>query len=117
MAWKVFYSDNTTCDSDDTTLEELPSRNVLAIIIPDDEVGRFIVSRWDYYYYEFDTWYGCDIFGLWDYLTRPGLKKVLFGRTVSNPEYREVLDKAYKDDNFVAKSAWRPDEDRSVIRK
>ena len=69
---RVYYADETTADSNTYTLEELPCRDVIAIVIPDEEVGRFVVSRWDFYYYEGDTWFGCGQFGLWDYLTMPG---------------------------------------------
>jgi hypothetical protein len=74
--------------------------------------GRRIERENDYYIWTDHGWRGCDQFGLFDYLIEPGFKVVLFGRSLSNEEYKEVLDRACNDPDLPAKSAWEKDERR-----
>jgi hypothetical protein len=45
-----------------------------------------------------------DKFGLFDYLIEPGFKVVLFGRTLTDDEYRAVWDKVCRDPDLPPKS-------------
>lgn len=54
----------------------------------------------DFYWLKNGVWYGSEIFGLWQYLTEPGPKKVIFGRTMDdNDEFTRVKIQA---------EAWKP---------
>lgn len=93
--WLVIYGDGSECNSDDCSPFDVPGQDVQACAsrTTDDQSqkGYEPVFGWDFYVWRDDQWYGCEIFGLWDYLVRPGPKKVLFGRTVSNDAYRAAV--------------------------
>lgn len=108
MRWKIFYGDGSTFSSGDGTPDDAPALNVQCIVQVDEEVGRYILSRRDYYWYEGDTWYGGDIFGLFDFLIRRSLVK--FGRMIGDEEFKGFLRIAAEDSDFPRKSAWKRDE-------
>ena len=90
MRYRVYYSDGTTHDGPNP-----PPRDVQAILEYDDEGQLIIRSGGDYYVLRDGVWIEVDIFGLFDFLMDSGI--VLFGRTVSNSEYREVMRKAMEE--------------------
>ncbi len=56
----------------------------------------------DFYWLRKGVWYGSEIFGLWQYLTEPGPKKVIFGQTMSdNDEFGACKSWAHR---------WIPDK-------
>lgn len=113
-AWRVYYDDGTTADSGDYSIETVPTRGVLAVVEPDERVGRIVLSGHDYYVWRDGAWYGIfDRFGLWDYLASPGCKRVLFGRTVPTDTYASVYRRAIEDDDFPRKSAWDDRRERA----
>jgi hypothetical protein len=74
--------------------EQAPERDVQAIEQDDPKVGWTILTKRDFYVWaEWGQWIGLDSNGLWDYLARPGWKRVLFGRTISHAEYQVIYDK------------------------
>lgn len=110
--WRIYYPDNTF-DNTQGSVKEAPATGVQAIVIRDTDdpaanVGRFILSRKDYYWCENGEWYGGDIFGMFDFLMRSGLIK--FGRSIPNPEHREIMQHAIHDPDFPRKSGYRPGE-------
>lgn len=108
--WKIYYGDRTTFDNEQGSFEDAPTLDIQCIVIKDDRVGKWVLSKMDFYWWRFDLdrWEGGDHFGLWDYLTMPGLKKVLFGRTLSNSDYDEIMKLAINDMDFPVKSAKHP---------
>lgn len=105
LKFKIFYGDGTTYSNKNGPPERAPKRNVQLITVEDDVIGRRIEATNDYYAYTSHGWRGCDRFGLFDYLIEPGVKLVLFGRSLSDVEYKTIRDKAVKDDYLPAKSA------------
>ena len=113
MLWRIYYGDGTTFDSTQGA-DNAPALNVQAIVQRDPSphgVGRFVIhgggqrpnrAPIDYYCYDSEQgiWQGCDFFGLWDYLARPGWKKVLFGRTVRDEVYQRIITAAGEDKDF-----------------
>jgi hypothetical protein len=110
MEWKIYYA-NSTYSDEDGPLQDAPSLGVQGIAVADDVVGRAVLWRYDYYWHE-GRWFGGDIFGLWDYLARPGLKKVGFGRSLTNEQWNEVVKRVLEDPALPPKSGWTPDERR-----
>lgn len=110
MEWKIFYDDFSTFSSVDGPPEESPALGVQAIVMPDSEVGRTVDAKREYYWWIDDRWDGGDIFGLFDYLSRPGFKVVRFGRSMTNESFRAVYDVAANDPDFPRKSAVRAGE-------
>lgn len=112
--WWVVYSDRTILSSDDCDVYDLPGRDVQAVVSPCPEHGWEVWRRWntDFYVWmpERGQWRGCDQFGLYDYLCEPGQKKVLFGRTMFNEEYNELMRWLENHPDLPLKSGWRPGE-------
>lgn len=96
---KYFYPDGFSYEGNNP-----PARGV-QVIVQEDDSGPYMTTGADYYIWREDRWVGVDIFGLFDYLIESGL--VLFGRTITNDEYREILQRAK-----VEKNTWRPGERR-----
>ena len=106
--WKIYYGDGSTYSDQDGSPEEAQKVNCLAIVQTNDVTGHSVEHTTDYYCWFSPYWRGCDIFGLWDYLSQPGVKVVLFGRWVSNEDYKKILQRALKDPDIPKRSAWLP---------
>lgn len=106
MEWRVYYDDGSTFDSDDGSVQDVPALGVQAVVChdrcPDSATGRMVAHRFDFYWYEGPEWFGGDLFGLFDYLVRPGMKKVVFGRSMAvTSEHQRIIDRACGDPDFV----------------
>lgn len=107
LNFRIYYGDGSTVDSDvDPFL--VPGLNVQAIVQADQDCGRYVLHHCDFYWWENEQWYQSDHFGLWDYLQRPGPKKVIFGRSLDNVAYKTILTHALNDEGFAPQSAVRP---------
>lgn len=104
MPWAVYYADGTRATDADTAVESVPTRGVIVVAESDPDTGRILLHGDDYYWYD-DGWFGGDIFGLWDYLARPGMKRVLFGRSVVADQYEAVMAQAREDDYLPERTA------------
>lgn len=114
MQWKIYYSNSTYSDEDGPPASA-PKRDVQAIVVRDDAIsGRYIERSNDYYIWTPHNggWRGVDMFGLFDYLSEPGTKIVLFGRTLMNEAFAKIWQRASKDQDLPAKSAFLPNERR-----
>lgn len=117
MRWRVYYSDGATFSEDDGEPEEAPARGVVAIACWDREHGRQVIAEFDFYWWSGDPdccWYGGDVFGLWDHLSGPGWKRVLFGRSVPTARFREVMGRATSDPGLPVKTGRRRFAGREV---
>lgn len=102
--WRIHYGDGSTFSSDDGDPFEAPRRDVQAIPYEDQATGFTVISGKDFYVLEDDDrWVSVDHFGLWDYLVRTRRPLVLFGRTITNEEYEQVVAEACQ--GFPPKSA------------
>lgn len=114
MKWIIYYGNDFSVTDQDATPFRVPGRNVQVIAQEDPDTGQTFVRSNDYYWWTDQGWQGGDIFGLFDYLADPGYKRVLFGRTIGNREFEQVLQKALNNTYLPKKSAWRPNERRSA---
>lgn len=111
MQWKIYYDNGSTFSDVDGKPHEAPALGVQAVVQADSTVGRQVIQGRDFYYFEDGLWNSADVFGLWDYLCRPGAEKIVrFGRNMSSAHFHAVLKKASTDPDFPVKSAWYPDE-------
>lgn len=112
IEWRIYYEGGVTFSNEDGTPFDAPSRGVMVISVAEPAIGRQLVSRFDFYWWHSDKrfWFGGDVNGLWDYLSDPGPKKVLFGRFVKNDEYQVVIKQAIEDPDLPVKSARHPEE-------
>jgi hypothetical protein len=100
---RVYYADGTTYAGE---VFGAPAWGVLCIVERSAEHGRQIVSGGDYYWYEFGHWWAGDFIGMIDYLARPGARKVLIGRMVSNEVWLDTWKRANADPDFPARTAF-----------
>lgn len=114
--WLIYYGDGTKVYDQDCSPEFVPKRDVQVITVEDRDSGQLFLRSDDYYWWDYriGRWSSGDIFGLFDYLVEPGIKVVLFGRTIGNEEYRKIMDLAMSDENqyMPRKSAYHPYERR-----
>lgn len=112
--WKVWYDDREPFTSSDGPPELAPKRGVQCVVVSDRDHGWYFCRSNDFYIWaEYDGtmgWQGVDYFGLWDYLQAPGSKVVLFGRTIGNVEYRQLLNRATNDPELPQKTAYHAEE-------
>lgn len=93
----------------------IPCLDIQLIIVIDKDHGWRTVAKNDYYIWDDRgdglTWWGVDLFGCWDYLfTRPGMKKVLSGRTISHDLFNLIFMEAQKDTRLPEKTAYWAEE-------
>jgi hypothetical protein len=114
VRWRIYYGDRTTFSAADGGPEDAPALNVQAIVQRDPSphgTGRHVIHGGgqrpnrvpiDYYWWDGEQgiWAGGDLFGLFDYLQRPGWKRVLFGRTIRDEVYQQIIVDAGEDPDF-----------------
>ena len=106
LRWRIYYGDESTIDSSQCDVYDLPVLNVQVAAChtddPEHSTGLMPIHRKDYYWWEPSEestggWGGGDLFGLFDYLMRPGPRKVLFGRTIETETYKRIIKRACED--------------------
>lgn len=95
MTFRVYYDDGSIYEGDPFNA---PGLGVICILDACHDQPH-LHEKSDYYIWKFkeNGWTGVDIFGLFDYLTHPGERKVLFGRTVDNDLFSRIRMRAYKE--------------------
>lgn len=106
MIWEIYYDDETTFSDLEGTPQDAPSFGVIAVVTPDETVGRIITHKWDWYYVVDDQWWGSDVYGVLDRMTHnlevTALKQ---GRNVNNAAFRRIMGEASINPRFPKKSA------------
>jgi len=110
VRWRIWYGDGSCYSDRDGSPFDAPALDVQVIVQVDPQTGRYNQSGSDYYVWDGETWRGVDIFGLFDYLIRPGARTVKFWRTIPNEQYRHINNLAEADPDFPPRSAYRPGE-------
>ena len=100
---RIYYSDGTVHEGNGRP----PARDVQVIVQPHPDIGWHTQSGYDYYVWRDGRFVGVDLFGLYDWLLDRG--DVLFGRTITGPEFNSVMTQAIKDLGD-AKTGWLPGE-------
>lgn len=110
MRWKIYYGDGSSYK--DSNPFDAPALDVQMIANSCQEHGWTLCRNRDFYWYKEgeDLWDCGDCFSLWDYLSQPGRKKVIFGRTIGSKEYEKILGFATNDPEIPQKSGWFPGE-------
>jgi hypothetical protein len=114
MPWRIYYGDGSIYDDSQGSPWDAPALNAQAVVVSDPEHGWYCCRADDFYWYieAEDRWYSGERFGLFDYLTQPGMKKVIFGRSIPDWEYRKLLDRAMNDPDLPKKTGWQAHERR-----
>jgi hypothetical protein len=115
IKWRVYYDDGSTFDSSQGSPWTIPEHRGVQVVCyhtedQDHSTGNVPQFGKDYYWYESETeeWFGGDIFGLFDYLARPGLKSVLFGRTIATARHMAIRLRACDDKDLMRKPHGSP---------
>ena len=100
--WRIWYGDDTTYSDDDGPVWDAPPTNVVCVATENYDVpgNHSVVHAFDYYWWDPPEWYGGDLFGVFDYLCRPGPKKIVFGRTIPTSDFRRILMSAIEGGEF-----------------
>ena len=100
--WVVYYGNGSTYSSLDGSVWDTPPLDVQVIVLmnPWQTQAKEHFYVWDERG-EGNRWYGCNEFGLWDYLMRPGKKKVIFGRTIARAEFGRILKRAQEETRWA----------------
>ncbi len=79
IQWKIYYGDDSTYNSEDSSAYNVPPHNAQAIVTN----GAIQSGKTAYYWSPDNGWNGCDEAGLWDHLLMfKGPKAIVFGRTI-----------------------------------
>lgn len=116
MRWRIYYDDGATYSDEDGPVELAPCDGVIAIAQADATVGREILHAKHFYVWDGGRWLpvgdqsapGDGHWGLFDYLRRPGWRKLVAGRTVRHEVYSRVYQRAMTDPDLPPKSARLP---------
>lgn len=113
MLWRIYYEGGSTFDSRDGEPHDAPSFGVVAVVMPDQQVGRLILHGFNWYYWETRTrqWWGSDETGVHDGLLS-NLPRTAYklGRSVAASEFSAIMESARNDPDFPPKSGQRREE-------
>lgn len=95
--WRIYY-ESSIFSSDDGSPFEAP-RTGVQFIVQEKDGDYTIVHARDHYYWEPERggWCSSDIFGAIDHLMRAKRQCLLFGRQMSDEDYREVHRRVLND--------------------
>ena len=96
--WAVFYANGMVLTHEDKEPQYLPKTGVVAIAHQTPN-GKRVQRGKDYYWLTDDpdyTWYGGDSYGLWERLTQSGSHVVLFGRSIPDADFAEIVGQAVR---------------------
>lgn len=94
MRWRIYYDDDETYSGDPYLA---PATGVITVAVEDRNAtkGFCLTKSKDAYYFKDGRWWGCDDMGMYDYLmSYRGPKAILFGRTVRNDLYWQIVQRA-----------------------
>jgi hypothetical protein len=101
-AWRIFYDDGSTFSDTDGTPEEAPALGFICALGYDEAGMRYIMHGWDHYQWdkESNQWWGMDLFGLIDRLTRNLVYAYKQGRTITKADFQAAMRRAHEDTDF-----------------
>lgn len=108
--WVIFYGDGSLFSNNDGPTYAAPGRNVAVILQEDKDVGRSILHRWDWYYWntKSNRWWGGDVFGILDQFTHDReniLHSLKQGGMVECDIFNNIVKRALNYPGFPSKSA------------
>jgi hypothetical protein len=105
MLWRIYYANGATFDSAQGGPEDASPTGVICIKQRNAVSAWALVSLKDYYLWHHGAWWGADTPGFWQYLFKPGAKVALFGESVPDAKFNEIVSRAVSDPDFGEKSA------------
>lgn len=82
--------------------EDAPAYGFICAVGYDEIGARYIMHGWDHYHWDQETqqWWGMDMAGLFDRLTRNLVFAYKQGRTVTKSRFAEIMQQAHLDPDF-----------------
>ena len=127
IQWRIYYADETTVDSTQSTWAAAPSRGLLAIVSPSSVTGRRMSHGRNFYACLQGEPYGMDWPGCWDWLIEQQHSEahkplrdvdldalagpIKLGRYASRATFAAVLRLATDDPDFPPRSARDRDDE------
>jgi hypothetical protein len=105
LRWKIYYAGGESYSDADGSPYDAPRLNVMCVVGADFQVGRYMVSDKDAYWWEHGRWFGGDRRGEWDHLLHARQPLVLYGRAVPDEVYNAAISAALSDPAFPPKTA------------
>lgn len=102
MGWKIFYDDGSTFSIEEGRPEDAPPLGFICAVGYDEANRRYIMHGWDHYCWDIESqqWWGMDMCGLFDRLTRNKVFAYKQGRTVTKDRFTELMQLAHNDHDF-----------------
>ncbi len=104
LRWRIYYGDGSTWSDQDGPPELCPTLDVQIIVqmAPTRVLmhGGAGNPFHGYYWYEDGVWTLGDLFGMWDYLSRPGWRLVRFGRSIDTARFHDTVRRVIADLDF-----------------
>jgi len=124
LDWRIYYEKGDTFDSSMGSPADAPGWGVQAVVFNHHEVGRKILTGYDYYVYRRETgWVGVmGEVGIIEYVINVpfgasnGVEAVKSGRMLSADPYHEIAQAAHDDPDFRPKSVRSSDESPGLKR-
>lgn len=109
--WRIYYSDKTYISNEDCSPYSVERRGDVQVIVQDNKgVGWYTQSGDDYYVWDDRgrgaRWWGVDRFGLYSYLKKPGMKCILFGETIENEDFYDIIRMIKEDETLPPKAGY-----------
>lgn len=105
VLWRIYYADGSIFDSTMGEPEDAPGHGIVAVVDRNEQLGRVVLSGWDWMYYDGAEWYGADLHGMLDRLLhRLTTRAVLQGRMVNQSQWEDIMDRAVTDPDFPIRS-------------
>lgn len=100
-AWTVYFDDGKTFTPKDGTPADAPAFGVQAVVSTETDGRKALTLGDDFYYWDpnYQRWFGVELTGLIDWLTRIGLVKL--GRFIPQSQFEPILRLAAKEAGIV----------------
>jgi len=99
VGWWRVYTASGVFTSEDGSPWDAPRQDVQIIVQEDDAAGWRIVHSKDYYYFEEERggWNGGDTFAMFDHMLRAKSPCLLFGRMLSDEDWKALFSRVKTD--------------------
>jgi hypothetical protein len=100
--WRIYYADGSTFSGDDGGPDDAPPWGFICAVGYDETGARYIMHGWDHYCWDRESgqWWGMDMCGLFDRLSRNLVFAYKQGRTVTKSEFQATMQRAHVDPDF-----------------
>ena len=102
LNWRIYYEDGSTFSNQEGSPEAAPPFGFVCAVGYDETGTRYIMHGWDHYCFDLNSiqWWGMDLCGVFDRLSRNLVFAYKQGRTVTKSEFKAIMSRASNDPDF-----------------